>query len=659
MRPKRGEQSAFSLFPFLAVLLCAMGALVVLLVAIAEVTRKQATAEADEARVAAQAEADGQSESAESLGAAQERLERLRQIERRLADLKAEGERRLKEEQEKLSGVEDHVRRLREEAEALQAEAQELFKVEQQAGADLKAAREELERLNRLINESVDELDQYKHAAAGRERRFAVVPLRDKTSGTVRPPVYFECTAEGVVLQPEGVRLVWEDLIAPQFSNPVGAAERAVARYYSENPDARAANEAGRPYPLLIVRPDGINAYYMTRAALEEAGVDYGYQPVGADWPMEYGDPNPVLYRWVTDAVATAQSERTALSRITPQLATAMRAADQLGRGDSREIGGYGGSGDSAGGGAPGLRVSRADPNASNPFSGLRVSGAQTVGAVLGGGDPAGGLPPDAAVGPGGPDPEGGPLPGGVATYAAAEGAAGPAPTGEETGAAEGSDNALGGGANDSPDPGQVVAAGSPSLAAPSDATAVGSAAPSDAATAGPAGGGDNQSPGGSGGSAMSASAAQQSEGSAPASVSAVMGSGPAAQEGGGGGGASTRRAGRSGVPVVRPIQLLVESERVVLLSDETNRPVKVVAMPGPTPAHLNDLLESLEQHAESWGIAGPGMYWDPRLSIRSGRDGAARAAELVELLQAAGLNARNANARAAVNLGGPDATRR
>ena len=292
------------------------------------------------------------------------------------------------QEQKRLSDIEDHLHRLRDESEALVAETKELIAVEDQHYDDAKIAQQELERLNQLIGEIHEEIEQLKHAATGRERKFAVVPLRDGRTGTLRPPVYYECTESGVILQPEGIRLTWQDLVAGDFSSPVNAASRAVSRYFEEHPEARAANESGRPYPLLIVRPDGVYSYYQARAALEEAGVDYGYQPVAADWPLEYGEMNPVLAAQIEDAVRTARAEREGLAKVIPQLGTAMAAAENDARmaialsnrpPTSAAYSATGGAFDGNGAGvvsaSGGIRVRPANPDSSNPFDGLRIEG--------------------------------------------------------------------------------------------------------------------------------------------------------------------------------------------------------------------------------------------------------------------------------------------
>lgn len=604
-RSARGEQSAFSLFPFLAVLLCTMGAMVVLLVAMAHVSRQKASREAEIA--AAQAEAAKLAVDSPERRAAEQTLEEARRFAEEVARLKGLGEERLVEEQERLSGLEDHLRRLKDEAESLKAETIELIAVEQENFDDEKIARQELQRLNELIGELEDEIDEMKHAATGRERRFAVVPLRDQATGTLRPPVYYECGAEGVTLQPEGIELTVEDLVAPKFSSPVAAASRAVTRFYEEHPEARAANEVGRPYPLLVVRPDGVESYYRTRAALEQTGVDYGYQPIGDDWPMEYGDANSLLAQWVEDALDTARQERRGLARIVPRLANELAGAGLYSAGsEGGEGGGFGGEGQ----GTAGIRVSRADPEANNPFEGLRIegrlpseSGKAPVGPT---GGPAFGRPltansDDPGQGQPGDTPRGATSgPAGLA-YSGAENQAEEQSPSEETDAGQQSGNVT------------AASSGNPEQQAQRAGSAAGAA------------GSPNAQP-----NQTAAAAGQPND----------AGAGQATMP---------NRNGRSrdGVPMVRPIRVYVADDRIVVLPDRAQSPSdgdlassnpQSVGLNGATSDQINEVIAALKRHADSWGIAGSGMYWDPRLVLNVASDGVQRADDLRQLLEAADL---------------------
>lgn len=616
-RSARGEQSAFSLFPFLAVLLCTMGAMVVLLVAMAHVSRQKAAHEAEIA--AAQAEAATLAVDSPERRETEAALAEAQRFAEQVARLKELGEERLDEEQARLSDLEDHLRRLKGQAESLKAETLELITVEQEAFDDEKVAQQELQRLNELIGELEDEIDQMKHAATGRERRFAVVPLRDKSTGTLRPPVYFECRDDGLVLQPEGVELAWDDLVAPKFNNPLAAVSRAIGRYYDSHPEARAANEVGQPYPLLVVRPEGIDAYYRARNALEEAGVDYGYQPIGGDWPMEYGEANPVLAEWAEDALVEARSVRRGLARIVPGLAAKMAG------GGSARVNGRGrtaGTGVSGGGNASqGIRVSRANPEANNPFEGLRIEGS---------------LPSESRP----KDPS-------ESAYAGLEAGSSTSRSLGQPLMASGGEGQGSKGSDESGGP-RGVAASTPANQADSDAETGPDAdqlagQPKGLPSKG-AGGAEPQRPANA--LATSGDASEQADGQPMAGVAAATPQ-DTPPPGASGAGAGRTARQRSGVPMVRPIRVYVEEDRVVVLPDRAQSPSdgdlassnsQSIAFAGPTSAQINEVIAALKRHADSWGIAGQGMYWDPRLVLNVAADGADRADELRQLFEAAAL---------------------
>lgn len=641
-RSARGDQSAFSLFPFLAVLLCTMGSLVVLLVATAHVSRGKAKQEAEAAQAAA-----------EAARLAADSPER-RELEKRLADadaaleklrkLKAEGEQHLQTEQQRLSDIEDHLRRLQDETEELTAETAELIAVENEHYDDAKVAEQELERLNQLIGEIQEEIDQLKHAAAGRQRSFAVVPLRDARTGTLRPPVYLECTESGIVLQPEGVELGWQDLVAIDFSSPVNAAARAVSRYYEEHPETRAANESGKPYPLLIVRPNGVYSYYQTRMALEAANIDYGYQPVAEDWPLDYGDLNPVLAAQVEDAVRTARAEREGLAKVIPKLGAALASAETEARtaialtSSQATTPSYSGAGFSGGGTSGGIRVRPADPDANNPFEGLRIEGS---------------LPNEVGSGSGSPALAAGPqaMPGGSPQLGAAESQAAP------------TDAQAGGTAPTGPAGVAVMSIASSAESSAEDGQTQGQRYGSASTAAQTA-----QNAGQSAEAGQPVAASEQASNETTGQVSATVS--PYNNTGSKPGGAGAKQASaKDGVPMVRPIRLYVANDRVVMLPDTAQSPgdmarasstSQAVAFEGPTSGRINDVLAMLKRHADSWGIAGDGMYWDPRLILNVASDGAQRADDVRRLLEAAGIKVQAYPVTTAANPeGGADASRR
>ena len=335
-----------------------------------------------------------------------------------------------------------------------------MIAVEEKHYDDEKAAEQELARLNDLIGQIEDEIDEMKHAAVGRERRFAVVPLRDRRSGTVaaadllRVPRWRGRAAAG------GDRAV---LGGPRRSRVQQPGRRGVAcdrpLLHGTPPRRGRRTKSASLTRLLVVRPDGVDAYYGARAALETAGVDYGYQPIGEDWELEYGAPNPVLAQWIDDAIVSARDERRGLAQIVPQLAQQLAGAGlPAARGTASGVYAPGGA-YNAGAGEAGIRVSRSKPGANNPFDGLRIEGSLPSESA----DPSGygGLlvgDPNAVVG--GRGRQGGPMSGGPEGVAGTAGEPRPSgqpdatTSGKRTGAAGGQD-----GNADQPSTANVLAA--------------------------------------------------------------------------------------------------------------------------------------------------------------------------------------------------------
>ena len=315
-RYARGEpSSAFSLFPFLAVLLCTMGALAVLLVAMAQVSKDKAKRQAQAA-----VKLPTEEELAEEQFLKQE-LAKAEQIELQVTQEQEKLTEKLSVKQKQLRDAEDHIRRLQDDVKALQAEAMEIIKLDELHVSDHSLAEQEIERLQALKQKLTDENQELAEKASVSSRRYAIVPLRQGDSGTRRPAIYFECVSDGVILQPEGIKLTQEDFAKPiHVSSPLAAAVRAIQQYYVDYPLARASDEEGAPYPLFVIRPGGVRAYYSASTVLKSIDADYGYQPVAADWDIEYELPNPVMAKSVARAIELARLDRQRLAASAPQL---------------------------------------------------------------------------------------------------------------------------------------------------------------------------------------------------------------------------------------------------------------------------------------------------------------------------------------------------
>jgi len=293
-----------SLFPFLAVLISTMGALILLLVIIARQARLQA-AEDTAARIAGvQSELRAAREWAQ-LEIGEYRYSR-RKTEEQLAAARMA-----------LGHVEDHARRLRAELARLEATWNELRALEAD-GADRREELEaELERLKHAIAQSERELAEAQRAA-GRSGSYAIVPYQGP-HGTRRRPIYIECRQDAVVLQPEGIVLGEDDFAGPLGpGNPLDVALRAVREHLLRRRKLDPEG-GGEPYPLLLVRPSGIEAYYAARAAMKSWASEFGYELIGGDWKLDFPPPDPQLAEEVSRAVETARARQERLMAAAPR----------------------------------------------------------------------------------------------------------------------------------------------------------------------------------------------------------------------------------------------------------------------------------------------------------------------------------------------------
>lgn len=310
-RPIRGRPQAtasLSLFPFLAVLICTMGALILLLVVIARQARLQA------AQAAAEKAGRRRRELLEELEIEREGVQwRIEQL--RIARQKTRSQ--MAEARMALGHVEDHSRRLEDQLARLKVAWEDLDRLDREGARRGDELEAELPRVRARVAEAQQRLDHAHRAAAERRRSYAVVPYRGPHQ-TRRLPLYIECRADSVVVQPEGIVLTEEDFDGPLGpGNPLAAALRAAREYLLVHRDFD-LQDSGEPYPLLLVRPDGIAAYYAARAAMPTWDSEFGYELIGRDWELQFPAPDPRLAEVVQRAVDAARARQRMLASAAP-----------------------------------------------------------------------------------------------------------------------------------------------------------------------------------------------------------------------------------------------------------------------------------------------------------------------------------------------------
>lgn len=672
IRPSSGP--SISLFPFLAVLLCTMGALLVLLVLFSRAAQQPAVD--DTAAKASAARADELAAAKDELAW---RLEQLQSIRGRTADDLARA--RLQ-----LAGVEEDARRIADELDTLERTAEALAAGSQPDAADAEAVA----KLEQALADARATLEAERDDKAKKPAAFAVVPYVG-SNGTHRRPLYIECCIDGVFLQPEGVRLGPADFEGPPGpGNPLASALRAAREHIASMPGETGAPQA-QPYPLLLVRPSGVMAYYAARESIQSWGSEFGYQFIDEEWQLAYPPADPALAEVERRAVEESRRRLAWLQQVRParpaKPPTQYRAATTRGgvvanggpsvlgdqsrfdwteeqasngsRGGGQGGGGFGGGGTGSGGGGEAQPGRGFVANGSGGGSVGLGTGQPGAGGAFGGGTGGG-------TGSGSADataPLGDRYAGPSKFYATAPtgSAGGAAGAGEPAGAAGHETAPAGaGGAAGAATPNATAAAHGRAGTGPGGqaggASASGTGTENGQGGAGDAGlaAGGRAGAAGSGGQGSAAAGATGGGGSGPSMPGLPQGSGGmAAAAGSSGASASGSLAGRRGsnwaslathdrpIPITRPIRLECSANELRILADGSNRVETRIPVGVHTVDSIDLLVQAVHARVNGWGIAGDRMYWRPELVLSETPDGRSRREDLERLLADSGLDTR------------------
>lgn len=711
-------------FTFLDVLTCTMGSLVLLLVVLAQkatnVTLEEALANANKPRPAAaenppakaastepppQPEADPKAttladvetpaeddstedaelELDEQLKEAQEgltaeelakQLAEVREARQKIEQRRAETAQRLKDDEAKVSHLEEHERRLEQEIAKLRLALQQLEEAEKNQDVDQEAAQAELERLKEVIADAQKQIEELRKETVGK-KSYSIVPYKG-ANGTTRRPIYIECTKDAVTIYPEGIRLTAADFDGPLRSgNPLAAAIRAAREELNARATAAGQTDLPDPYPLLIVRPDGAYAYGAAMSAISSWDSDFGYEFVDADWKLEYPETDLRLEQTMRHAVEQARQRQAMLAKAAPR-----RYGPRLALGSGEGGGMGGGDADGSGAGFEGVAHPGGNGDRIGDHSGenwmAASSGSQGTGvdggAGMGTGTSAGNGPPGVnryasggmtTDGSGGGAAGGGNFADAPATTAGASNGTGQTSSGTPQNGPAGAKSTAGGEAA-----GQMAAGGTqPSQGGAGGTLAEGSTERTGGSTfAGansPSGGASSQtsqtaSAGGSAGSSEGAAG-----GSSSGSAAGQAGSSSSAAGGGSSGGAVSYNAGqtasaatkrganwanagasRRASAISRPIRVVVNPEQIDVMptnqggSGPVGEPT-AITFHQPTDKVLDQLAAAVKERMNEWGLAGSNMYWRPTLVLQVAPGAEQHAIRLNDLLQDSGIDVK------------------
>ena len=297
-RLKRNVLSV-SLFPFLAVLICTLGVLIVMLVMAAK------SADVD----AATRQADDDSERLQEVKQLEETADiQLATIEG-LELVRPEALIRLEESRANRSHIEDEIRELKEE---FQRVGDELVELDVQSKREPDSIEFSEEDNQQALSQLKSQIAQVKTELAEKRKvvtkigpaKYQIVPHKG-AGGTFRRPIFLECTKDAITLQPSGIRLLKSEFAPPlEPGNMVDSALITIREYWKRYD---LAGEEGNPYPLIVIRPGGAQTFVLARRAMKSWDDEFGYELVEADTPLEFGKRDPQLVKEIQSAVASAK----------------------------------------------------------------------------------------------------------------------------------------------------------------------------------------------------------------------------------------------------------------------------------------------------------------------------------------------------------------
>lgn len=302
---RRQHQHSVSLFPFLAVLVCAMGSLILLLLVMTRKIRhdQQAELSASDASVAIVQPVDRSAELQQLEQSVAEMQSRLTGLQQKVATLRNELEQKrllLAQTRTELATLQAQLQAASSNTPAASAETdlQQLKQEEADLLARLTATeqalltkRDELTRAEDAVKEA--ELQLF-------EKQSAIVALREQiqsaeaqaaavsgvrtlvefsnATGTTRTPIVIDVSAGGFEFLPNAVRITMADMEKfPVRDNPLLSAILAIHQHRSGR------SLTAEPYVLLLVRPGGSLPFYGAQRILTEAKIHYGYELLTAD----------------------------------------------------------------------------------------------------------------------------------------------------------------------------------------------------------------------------------------------------------------------------------------------------------------------------------------------------------------------------------------
>ncbi|MBR5161814.1 MAG: hypothetical protein IKW80_09325, partial [Thermoguttaceae bacterium] len=318
-RNSSAKGNPVSLFPFLAVLLCTMGSLLGVLLIMADLAKHERQEALNEQQELAKQEEENSVTQDEETPDYEQLLAQIEEKKKRIREIQEQLNSRLTASRLALSGIETELGDLRTQVELLRNDALKLGG--QLEALDTEFLKEQLAAMESDLASKQKELEGLREKNRDTKPGLAVIPHKGQYN-TNRYPIYVVCTSQGVTLQPEGIYLTASDFACNlSLGSPLEAAMRAKREYLLKQ-NAFDPVQDGEPYPLILVRPDGIEYYYAARMAISAFGDDFGYKLIGEKQADElvYPPEDSEMTAAIQEAVDRARINMREMAKMAPAM---------------------------------------------------------------------------------------------------------------------------------------------------------------------------------------------------------------------------------------------------------------------------------------------------------------------------------------------------
>ncbi len=337
-RRRRTAATGVSLFPFLDVLICTMGSLILLLIVVTKKVQPAIAEKARQAAIAAKLEQAAtevtdevpvteviKSSADDSVPEDNSLNEWRTQIET-LASERDLKQTQLTALERKLLAAQAATKRTQELAASKHERLQAIRESQQQAVAERKRLVAEATVVREELSAAEQRLAEAKENQKTARSKFAFVPFDGRT-GTTRRPILIECTETFIRFVPEDIRLTSEELngFTTGF-NPLLNASRELVHFWNvydrvhaeeaetdetTDKDLLSFGSSGKePYVLLLVRPNGAMSFLIAKNFLAKLKIPHGYELLDDGMELEFSEPNPDAQKVCQQAIEETLSER-------------------------------------------------------------------------------------------------------------------------------------------------------------------------------------------------------------------------------------------------------------------------------------------------------------------------------------------------------------